>query len=94
MLQYILIGSRNLILPKRWVVGLIVKREQEELLNDVLSTMREVFPRVEVITFTPNKTGNETAEMIQECRVLFGVHGAGHTNAIYAGPGVAVNCCK
>ncbi|KAL7451767.1 hypothetical protein ACHAWC_003565 [Mediolabrus comicus] len=59
-------------------------------LDDVLSTMREVFPRVEVITFTPNKTGNETAEMIQECRVLFGVHGAGHTNAIYARPGVAV----
>lgn len=59
-------------------------------LDDVLSTMQEVFPRVEVITFTANKTGNETAEMIKECRVLFGVHGAGHTNAIYARPGVAV----
>ena len=59
-------------------------------LDDVLSTMREVFPRVEVITFTADKTGNETAEMIKECRVLFGVHGAGHTNAIYARPGVAV----
>ena len=73
-----------------WIDRQTARTRRVANLDDVLSTMREVFPRVEVITFTANKSGNETAEMIKECRVLFGVHGAGHTNAIYARPGVAV----
>jgi hypothetical protein len=59
-------------------------------LDDVLKMMQEVFPRVEEIVFSYNKTANETSDMIRECRVLFGIHGAGHTNAIYARPGVGV----
>lgn len=59
-------------------------------LDDVLEMMREVFPRAEEIVFSPDKTANQTVEMIQDCRVLIGVHGAGHTNAVYARPGVTV----
>ena len=59
-------------------------------LDDILKLMREIFPRALVIEFAPDKTTRETAYMIRECRVLFGVHGAGHTNALYARPGVSV----
>ena len=58
-------------------------------LDAVLGMMHEVFPRVEEIVFTPTVV-NQTVDMIRECRVLFGIHGAGHTNALYARPGVGV----
>ena len=59
-------------------------------LDDILGMMHEIFPRVKEIVFAANMTVNQTSNMIQECRVLFGVHGAGHTNTIYARPGVSV----
>ena len=59
-------------------------------LDDVLGLMHEVFPRVKQVVFAANMTVHETSNMINECRVLFGVHGAGHTNTIYARPGVSV----
>ncbi|KAL3785103.1 hypothetical protein HJC23_006152 [Cyclotella cryptica] len=59
-------------------------------LDDVLNMMREVFPRVKVLEFNAKLTTHENVEMLRECRVLFGNHGAGHTNAIYARPGVSV----
>lgn len=73
-----------------WISRQNASKRKVANLDAVLDMMREVFPRVEVKVFTTDKTASETAEMLQECRVLFGVHGAGHTNAIYARPGVGV----
>jgi hypothetical protein len=59
-------------------------------LDALLDMMREIFPRVESLLFTADQTIDQTVDMLRECRVLFGVHGAGHTNAIFARPGVGV----
>lgn len=61
-----------------------------ENFNETLTMMQEVFPRVQVLTLTQYHTTDETVQILQDCRVLFGVHGAGHTNALFARPGVAV----
>lgn len=59
-------------------------------LNETIGMMREIFPRVRVIHLTTDHTTDDTVDMLYECRVLFGIHGAGHMNAIFARPGVAV----
>ncbi|KAL7522069.1 hypothetical protein ACHAWX_006830 [Stephanocyclus meneghinianus] len=59
-------------------------------LDEILNMMRDVFPRVKVLEFNSMLTTKENVDMLRECRVLFGNHGAGHTNAIYARPGVSV----
>ncbi|CAJ1934450.1 unnamed protein product [Cylindrotheca closterium] len=58
--------------------------------NETLTMMKEVFPRVQVLTLTQYHTTDETVRILQDCRVLFGVHGAGHSNALFTRPGVAV----
>jgi|Transcript_7031 hypothetical protein len=59
-------------------------------LKETIGMMREIFPRVRVIHLKVDHTTDDTVDMLYECRVLFGVHGAGHMNAIFARPGVAV----
>eukprot|EP00804_Cyclotella_cryptica_P004314 CCRYP_013513-RA/>CCRYP_013513-RA protein AED:0.02 eAED:0.02 QI:0/-1/0/1/-1/1/1/0/325 len=59
-------------------------------LNEVLDMMLDVFPRVKELEFNANYTVEQNVKMLRECTVLFGNHGAGHTNAIYARPGVSV----
>jgi len=58
--------------------------------KDLFKMMHEVFPRVRVIELTRNHSTDETIDLLYECRVLFGVHGAGQMNAIFARPGVSV----
>eukprot|EP00980_Cylindrotheca_fusiformis_P006347 scaffold1356_cov123-Cylindrotheca_fusiformis.AAC.28 len=58
--------------------------------DETLSMMKDVFPRVQDISLTAQHTTDETAKVLEECRVLFGVHGAGHMNAMFTRPGVAV----
>eukprot|EP00970_Alexandrium_tamarense_P016619 scaffold6962_cov62-Alexandrium_tamarense.AAC.1 len=33
---------------------------------------------------------DDVANALNDCRVIFGIHGAGHMNALFARPGVAV----
>jgi hypothetical protein len=58
--------------------------------NETITMMKEIFPRVRVLTLTQYHTTDETVQILEECRVLFGVHGAGHMNALFTRPGVAV----
>jgi len=58
--------------------------------KDLFKMMHEVFPRVRDIELTQNHSTDETIDLLYECRVLFGVHGAGQMNAIFARPGVSV----
>ena len=58
--------------------------------NETLAVMNQVFDRTKVLTLTQYHTTDETATILEGCQVLFGVHGAGHMNALFARPGVAV----
>jgi hypothetical protein len=58
--------------------------------NETITMMKEIFPRVHILTLTQYHTTDETVQILEECRVLFGVHGAGHMNALFTRPGVAV----
>lgn len=57
--------------------------------DEVIRMMYNVFPRVRVLHFTKDHTTDETIDLIYDCKVLFGIHGAGHMNAMFAKPGVA-----
>jgi len=58
--------------------------------DEVMEMMHEVFPRVRINHFTEEHTIDEIVDLLYECRVLFGVHGAGHMNALFTRPGVGV----
>ncbi|KAL3940394.1 MAG: hypothetical protein SGBAC_005070 [Bacillariaceae sp.] len=60
--------------------------------NETLAMMKEIFPRVQALTLTQYHTTDETVQILQDCRVLFGVHGAGQTNALFTRPGRKVHC--
>ena len=67
-------------------------RPMRKVLNfkETIAMMKEVFPHVRVIRLEPDYTTDETVDLLYECRVLFGVHGAGHMNAMFLRPGAAV----
>ena len=76
-------------------VGCFISRQGRNVrsvinIDEMLEMMREVFSRVRVIALTEANTADEIIDVLYECRVLFGVHGAGHMNAMFARPGVAV----
>jgi len=76
-------------------VGCFISRQGRNLrsvinIDETLGMMREVFSRVRMIALTEAHTADEIIDVLYECRVLFGVHGAGHMNAMFARPGVAV----
>lgn len=58
--------------------------------NETISMMKDIFPLVQVLALTQYHTTDERVQILEECRVLFGVHGAGHVNALFTRPGVAV----
>ena len=64
-------------------------REVENF-KETIEMMKEIFPRVREVKVTTDHTIDNVIDMLYECRVLFGIHGAGHMNAIFARPGVAV----
>jgi hypothetical protein len=59
-------------------------------LNDTLGVMREVFTNARELRFTKEMSIDDVANALNDCRVIFGIHGAGHMNALFARPGVAV----
>mmetsp|Transcript_8562 Transcript_8562/g.17256 ORF Transcript_8562/g.17256 Transcript_8562/m.17256 type:complete len:421 (-) Transcript_8562:213-1475(-) len=76
-------------------VGCFVGRQGRGLrevanFREVLAMMNEIFPRVRELKLTSSTTNEETLDVLYECRVLFGVHGAGFMNSVFARPGVAV----
>ena len=67
-------------------LGCFISRQDRTIrtvlnLNETIGMMREIFPRVRVIHLTTDHTTDDTVDMLYECRVLFGIHGAGHMNA-------------
>ena len=76
-------------------VGCFISRQDQPFryvinYNEVIDMMYEVFATVYVLHFTTHDTIDYVVDRLHECKVLFGVHGAGHMNAIFARPGVAV----
>ena len=58
--------------------------------DQVMTMMKEVFPRVREVKLTSQHTIDQTIDILYECKVLFGVHGAGLMNSIFTRSGVAV----
>ncbi len=68
------------------------RRNQRVATNyeEVLDLMRQVFRRVRVLDITERHTTEQIEDLLYECRVLVGVHGAGLMNSLWARPGVSV----
>jgi capsular polysaccharide biosynthesis protein len=58
--------------------------------NEVMGVMKEVFTNARELRFTKAMSIDDVANALNDCRVIFGIHGAGHMNALFARPGVAV----
>jgi hypothetical protein len=58
--------------------------------NEVMGVMKEVFTNARELRFTKAMSVDDVANTLNDCRVIFGIHGAGHMNALFARPGVAV----
>ena len=70
-------------------VGCFISRQGRNLrsvinVDETLGMMQEVFSRVRVIALTEANTADEIIDVLYECRVLFGFHGTGHMNAMFA----------
>ena len=76
-------------------VGCFISRQGRPIrtvtnFNEIMDMMHEVFSRVRVLHFQKEDTIDNVVDTLYDCRVLFGIHGAGHMNAVFARPGVAV----
>ena len=76
-------------------VGCFISRQGRGLrevsnFDQVMTMMKEVFPRVREVKLTSQHTIDQTIDILYECKVLFGVHGAGLMNSIFTRSGVAV----
>ena len=70
-------------------VGCFISRQDRNLrsvinVDETLGMMQEVFSRVRVIALTEANIADEIIDVLYECRVLFGFHGTGHMNAMFA----------
>jgi hypothetical protein len=58
-------------------------------LSNVLQVAKQLF-QVQILNITSTQTNDEIIQLLRNCHVLFGIHGAGHMNAIFATKNVAV----
>jgi capsular polysaccharide biosynthesis protein len=55
-----------------------------------MGVMKEVFTSAREHGFTKEMSIDDVANVLSDCRIIFGIHGAGHMNALFARPDVAV----
>ena len=77
------------------MVGCFVDRQDRPIrsinnYDETIELMHQVFPRVRIIHLTNDHSNDEAIDLLYECKVLFGSHGAGFMNSIFARPGIAV----
>lgn len=81
--------------PYTPMLGCFINRQERNVrrihnYDQTIALMHDIFPRVQIIHLTTQHSNDETIDLLYECKVLFGSHGAGFMNSMFVRPGIAV----